>query len=94
MTSIERRTVLATMQAPAAPLPPPIGHDDDVGVGPLGQDLQGVGTNAGDEIRLVPGMDVAVAVLGGLLLALLARVVEVAAVEDDLARRAPASTRP
>ena len=52
--------------------------------GPLGQDLQRVRADAGDEVGLVPGMDVSVALLGGLLLALLACVVEVAAVENDL----------
>ncbi len=42
ITSIEARTARATSAVPAAPLPPPTGHHDDLGVRPVGQDLQRV----------------------------------------------------
>ena len=44
----------------------------------------GMRPDAGDQLRLVTGMDVPAAVLGGEPLAVLARLVEVAAVLDDL----------
>ena len=48
------------------------------------EDLQGAGRDARDKRRLVPGVDVPVAVLGGLLLAVLAGLVEILPVEDHL----------
>ena len=57
---------------------------DHVGVRLGLEDLQGVGGHARDELRLIPRVDVPVAVLGGLLLAVLAGLVEVAAREDHL----------
>ena len=52
------------------------------------EDLERAGADARDQQRLVAGVDVAVAALGGELLGVLARLVEVAAVEDDLGAEA------
>ena len=77
------------MQAPAAPLPPPIGHDDRVDVGPVLDDLERLGADARDQERLVAGVDVAIAVLGGEGLAVLAGRVEVLPVHDQLGAERP-----
>src|SRR3984885_12622666 len=57
---------------------------DDLGVRLRLQDLQGVGADPGDQRGLVARVDVAVAVLGGQLLAVLAGLVEVAPVQHHL----------
>jgi hypothetical protein len=67
--------------------------DDRVDVGPVLEDLERLGADAGDQERLVAGVDVAVAVLGGEPLAVLARGVEVLARARSARRRARASRR-
>ena len=84
ITSIPGRVAFATTHAPAAPLPPPIGHEDRVDPRLVLEELERAGADAGDEQRLVPGVDVAVAVLRGERLAVLPRLVEVRAVHDQL----------
>ena len=59
-------------------------HEDDVGVRLLFEDLERVGADAGDQQRLVGGMDIAQAALVLQLLDALARLVEVAAELDQL----------
>src|SRR6516162_3328016 len=66
----------AGARGPAAPAHR---HDDHFGVRLLLEDLEGVRGHPRDQGRLVPGVDVAVALLGGLLLAVLAGVVEITA---------------
>ena len=63
---------------------PADGHDDRVDSRLFFDDLECAGRHAGDQVRLVAGVDVAVAVLGCELLAVLARVVVVTAVDDEL----------
>ena len=84
MTRMAGLTALATMQAPAAPLPPPHGDDDHVHLGLLLEDLEGLGRDPSDQERLVAGVHIAVPVLVGELLAVLARLVKVAAAEHEL----------
>ena len=62
---------------------------DHLDVRPGLEDLQGAGGHARDELRLVPGVDVPVTVLGLKLLAVLAGLVEVAAEEDHLGAQGP-----
>ena len=69
-------------------------HDQHVELGLPLERLERVRADAGDQVRLVSGVDVAVAVLRRERLAVLAGVVEVAAVLDDLGRRGRGSTRP
>ena len=58
-------------------------HDDDFDIGLLFHDLQRLGRHASDEVRLVAGVDVSVAMLRGQLLTVLACFIEVLAVADD-----------
>ena len=66
-------------------------HDDDVDLRLLLEDLERVRPDAGDQQRLVAGVDVAVAVLGREPLAVLASLVEVLPVDDELGAERPAS---
>ena len=81
-------TAPATMQAPAAPLPPPAGTMITSVCGCSSRISSVCGGDAGDQQRLVAGVHVAVAVLEREPLAVLARVVEIAAVEDELGAEA------
>jgi hypothetical protein len=53
MTSMLRAAFLATMQVPAAPLPPPTGDDHDVNLGLLLEDLERDGRDACDQVGFV-----------------------------------------
>ncbi|HEY7794295.1 MAG TPA: hypothetical protein VIA10_09840 [Gaiellaceae bacterium] len=57
---------------------------DHVHLGQLLEQLERLGADAGDQVRLVPGVDVAVPVLARERLAVLTRLVEVPAVDDQL----------
>jgi hypothetical protein len=59
------------------------GHDDHVGARLVLKDFQGLGSDAGDQQRLVAGVHIAVAVVLCELLAVFACVVEVAPVDDQ-----------
>src|SRR5439155_782711 len=59
-------------------------HDHDVDVGLGFEQLEGRRPDACDQVRLVAGVDVAIPVLTRERLAVLARLVEVAAVDDEL----------
>ena len=59
-------------------------HDDRIDVGTLLEDLERAGADAGDQERLVAGVHVAVAVLDGEALTMLAGLVEVPPVHDQL----------
>ena len=65
------------------------GHDDRIDVGPVLDDLERLGSDPGDQERLVAGVHVAVAVLGGEALAVLAGRVEVLSVHDQLGAERP-----
>ena len=60
------------------------GDDDHVDLRLVFQQLERRGRDAGDQVRLVARVDIAIAVLGRELRAVLARLVEVASVRDDL----------
>jgi hypothetical protein len=64
------------------------GDDDHGGLRLLLEDFERLRCDAGDQQRLIAGVDVAVAVLVGELLAMLARIVVVAAVKDELGAEA------
>ena len=66
------------------PAPSADGDDDRVGLRLLREDLERDRADAGDELGLVAGVDVAVAVENGELLAVRACVVEVPTVLDDV----------
>ncbi len=72
------------MHAPAATAAAADRDDQDVEVGLPLERLQRVGADSRDQMRLVAGVDVAVAVLARKRLAVLARVIEVVTVEDEL----------
>src|SRR5205823_3712696 len=59
-------------------------HDDDLYIRLLFHDFQRLGRDAGDQVRLVPRVDVSVAVLRGQPLTMFASLIEVLAVANDL----------
>ena len=85
-------TAFATMQAPAAPLPPPIGTTIASRRGSCSTISSVCVPTPAYQERLVPRVDVAAALLHGEPLAVLPRLVVVASVLDDL--RAEGTDRP
>ncbi len=78
---IERARGQGDARSPAAPAH---GHQDDFDIGQILDDLQADGSHAGDQMRLVRRMDVAISLALGQLLDVLARFVEVSPVDEDL----------
>src|ERR1700737_1744845 len=83
MTWMLGRMALATMHAPAAPLPPPTGTTMASMLG-WSSRIQGLGGHSGDESRLVAGVQIARPALGCELLGVFPGLVEVRPVGHDL----------
>src|SRR5207244_5015916 len=64
-------------------------HDDHLDVRLPLEHLERLRSDPGNQVRLVTGMDVSVAVLLGPLGGLLARLIEIDTVRDDLSAEAP-----